>query len=136
MISISSSRRGGMRGIVRVSKTVSSDPVTMSRYPLVFGRTGDPIKRTSNVTKSNDDQSGGVERPGISGSNKSTRWVSSGNSLPKSPNMNGPGVLTTVGWKCRASNLRPRDPIGLLAVLITETGVLAGTTGVIIVCSL
>jgi len=51
--------------------------------------------------------------------------------------MKGPGVPETVGWKRRAANLRPRDPIGLLTVLsIVETVVIVSTASVIMGCSL
>ena len=100
MISISSLRRGGIQGIVRISQLCLRDPVTMSRYPPVFGRTGDPIARAlrmSQIQKMLDQE---VLRDPVSQDPVNPPGgCLSGNSLPKSPNMKGPGVPTTMGCK-------------------------------------
>jgi len=78
------------------------NPVAVSRYPLVFGRTGDPIARTLRMSQNQMMIDQEVLRdPVVSQDpvNPPGGRLQVTNSLPKSPNMNGPGVPTTVGLK-------------------------------------
>ena len=95
--SLRDTRNVGASEALNVSQTLClRSSVTKSRYPLVFGRTGDPIARALRMSQNQKMLDQEVLRDPVSQDPVNPP----GGCLQVTPYRNqGPGVPTTVGWK-------------------------------------